>query len=68
MPSVVHDDTVEHAQFSEHRPRKSACATAALQAEIARVAEMTIEERVKAALSMRGRFAWIDPAKKPTDP
>ena len=45
-----------------HRPRRSACADSALRAEIGRVSQMTIEERVKAALSMRKRFDWLQPA------
>jgi hypothetical protein len=47
------------------RRRKSASADSALRAEIERVSRMSIEERVKAALSMRKRFAWIDPVTKP---
>ena len=42
-----------------HRPRRSACAEASLRAEIKRVGRMTIEERVKAALSMGERFSWV---------
>ncbi len=41
------------------RPRRSACAAAALHAEIVRLAQMSIEQRVKAALSMRERFGLI---------
>ena len=43
----------------QHRPRRSACADASLRAEIERVSRMTIEERVKAALSMWQRFSWV---------
>lgn len=43
------------------RPRRSACSEAALRAEIGRVSRMTVEERVKAALTMRERFAWLQP-------
>lgn len=43
----------------QHRPRRSACAEASLRAEIERVDRMTIEERVKAALSMGQRFSWV---------
>ncbi len=50
-----------------HRPRRSACADSALQAELGRVAQMTIEERVKAALSMRKRFDWLQPATEKRD-
>jgi hypothetical protein len=44
--------------------RRSACADASLRAEIERVGRMSIEERVKAALSMRERFAWLTQASK----
>lgn len=46
------------------RRRRSACADAALRAELERIGRMTIEERVKAALSIRERFAWLKPAHK----
>ena len=46
------------------RRRRSACADAALMAELARVEQMTVEERVKAALSIRERFAWLTPVSK----
>jgi hypothetical protein len=36
--------------------RRSASADAALRAEIQRVEKMTIEERIRAALSIDGRF------------
>jgi hypothetical protein len=41
--------------------RRSACADAALRAEIKRLAKMTVEERVKAALSLGRRFSAIQP-------
>ena len=44
--------------------RRSACADAALRAELERIGRMTIEERVKAALSIRERFAWLAQATK----
>jgi hypothetical protein len=44
------------------RPRRSVSADAALAAELERVSAMTIEERVKAALTMRDRFGWLQPA------
>lgn len=46
------------------RPRPSASAEAALRAEIERVSRMTIEQRIIAALTLRERFAWIQPAEK----
>jgi hypothetical protein len=53
---------------SNHHPRRSACADAALRAELGRVAQMTIEDRVKAALTMRERFNWLQPeaGKRPS--
>ncbi len=42
-----------------HRPRRSACAEASLQAEMERVDRMTIEERIKAALSMGQQFSSV---------
>jgi len=53
------------APASEDAPRRSASANASLAAEMERLRQMTIEERIKAALSMRDRFAWLDPAAKP---
>ena len=47
-----------------HRPRRSSCANASLRAEMERVDQMTIEERVKAALSMGQRFSWIKEVAK----
>ena len=46
------------------RRRRSACADASLRAELERVGHLSIEQRIKAALSMRDRFAWLDPAPK----
>ena len=47
-----------------HRPRRSASAEAALRAEIQRISRMTVEERIIAALTLRDRFAWIQPEAK----
>jgi hypothetical protein len=44
--------------------RRSASADAALRAELARVARMTVQQRVTAALSMRDRFSWISPVSR----
>ena len=46
------------------RRRRSACADASLRAELERVGRMSIEQRVKAALSMRERFAWLTQSPK----
>jgi hypothetical protein len=48
--------------------RRSASAEAALRAEMARVDAMTIEERVKAVLSLPGRFAWLPPVDSSQNP
>jgi hypothetical protein len=62
MPFVLgHTPAMSGPQPSIRRPRRSACADAALRAELGRVARMTVEERVKAALTMRERFAWLQP-------
>ena len=51
---------------SIRQPRRSACGDAALRAEMDRVGRMTIEERVKAALTLRDRVDWLQPtAGKP---
>jgi hypothetical protein len=46
------------------RPRRSACADAALRAEISRVEKMTVEERIKAALSLGNVFSGIQRTSK----
>lgn len=46
------------------RLRPSASHAASLQAEIARVRRMTVEERVKAALGMAMRFAELRPSPR----
>ena len=58
-----------HAMFDPKtcinpRRRRSACAEAAFRAQQERIERMTVEERVKAALSMRERFAWLQPVSK----
>jgi len=46
------------------RRRRSASAEAARHAQQERIDAMSIEERVKAALSMRERFRWLQPVFK----
>ncbi len=51
--------------------RRSACAEASFLAELERLKRMTIEERVKAALAIPDRFAWLDsaaPTQTPISP
>jgi hypothetical protein len=52
--------------FVIHVPRPSRVARAALASEIRRSTRMTIEQRVKAALSMRDRLAGLLPAPAPS--
>ncbi len=42
--------------------RRSACAEASDRARQKRVRQMTVEERIKAALTMRDRYSWLQPA------
>lgn len=59
-----HAGAMQQSAPQRHRPRRSGCADAALRAEIERVRSMTVEERIKAALSMRQRFSWLHPVSK----
>ena len=61
---VLHGQMSMKQDLKFPRRRRSACADASLRAELERVDRMTIEERIKAALSMRERFAWIEPSRK----
>jgi hypothetical protein len=44
------------------QPRRSACAERSREAEVVRIGQMTVEERIKAALRMGQRFSWLKPA------
>jgi hypothetical protein len=46
------------------RPRFSVSHAASRRAEIERVRKMTVEERVKAALGLAGRFAALQPTPR----
>ncbi len=50
------------------KPRRSASAAGALQAEIERVKNMSIHERVQLALSLRSLHAWLPNDHPPEDP
>jgi hypothetical protein len=47
-----------------HRARPSGCAAKSRNAELARLRRLSIEERIKAALTMSVRFAWLAPTPK----
>lgn len=53
-----------HDETSFPRLRPSVSHAASRQAEIARVRRMTVEERVKAALSLAARFTELRPAPR----
>ena len=44
--------------------RRSRSASASRRAEMRRVERMTIEERIRAALTMSRRFAWLQPTTR----
>lgn len=56
--------TVMSAKEPLIQPRRSASAEAAFRAELQRTEQMTVEQRVKAALSMRGRSAAYQAVSK----
>ena len=59
-----HAGRMPQSEMEIPRRRRSACADAALRADLERIVRMTIEERVKAALSMQELFAWLNPTAK----
>ena len=44
--------------------RRSRSAAASRRAEMRRIEQMTVEERIGAALTMSRRFAWLQPAAR----
>ena len=50
---------------SHLQPRRSACADAALRAEIRRVEKMTMEQRMRAALTLGKGFSGMQTEHKP---
>jgi hypothetical protein len=44
--------------------RRSRSAAASRRAKIRRVERMTVEERIRAALTMSRRFAWLQPTAR----
>jgi len=61
---LKHVGLVSIPKPSLRQSRRSACADSALRAELARIESMTIEQRIKAALSMRERFSWLPTVSK----
>lgn len=44
--------------------RRSRSAAASRRTEMRRIERMTVEERIRAALTMSRRFAWLQPAAR----
>jgi len=44
-------------------PRRSACAALSREQEINRLRKLSVEQRMRAALTMRDKFAGLNPAK-----
>jgi hypothetical protein len=47
-----------------YQARPSGCAARSRNAELTRLRRLSIEERIKAALTMSVRFAWLAPTSK----
>jgi hypothetical protein len=46
------------------KARKSRSADAAKQAEMARLRQMTVEERIRESLTMGEKYQWLKPVRK----
>jgi hypothetical protein len=55
-------DNDNKSTSSERELVHSHCATQSRERELQRLRRMSVEERVRAALTMGNRFAWIQPA------
>jgi len=49
-----------------HRPRRSECAGRSAMDELKRLRSLSVIERIKSALTIQQRFAWLQP--KPRNP
>lgn len=49
------------------RPRRSSCAEQSRNHELERLRRMSVEDRIKAALSIGDRFAWLRPTARKRD-
>ena len=61
MERLISNDSNSEAS---RRPRRSACAARSRQEELERLRQMSVEERISAALTIRKRFEWIKPTVK----
>lgn len=60
---MQHVQTMPEQKPAITSPRRSASAEAALRAEIRRVSKMTIEQRIREALTLDEHFEGLRPAK-----
>jgi hypothetical protein len=49
--------------INQDAPRRSACAARSREQEINRLRSLTVEQRIRAALTMRNTFAGLKPTK-----
>lgn len=49
---------------SPHRPRRSACGERSKAAELEHIRSLSIAERIKLALTVQSRFAWLEPKSR----
>ena len=65
FPGIVRskNTTPVKTQTPINRARRSASASRSREAEQRRLHAMSVEERIKAALSMHRRYAWLKPAQ-----
>ena len=54
--------------YGPRRPRRSASAAASREAEMARLRQLTVEERIRMALSIKARHAWLQPVRQEPPP
>ena len=60
IKNIAMKATVDKKQSA--KPRRSAAASASLRAEILRVSQMSVEERIRTALGMKRHFSSLRPA------
>jgi hypothetical protein len=57
--------TANKAKTAMRQGRRSACASKSLEAELERLAKMSVEEKINEALTIGRRFSWLKPAPVP---
>jgi len=49
--------------INQDAPRRSACAALSRETEMSRLRSLSVEQRIRASLSIREKFAGLKPAK-----